>query len=44
MRFGSASKSTQKWAAAAAVLADPKLTSLAYVDVRVPGAGPRSAG
>ena len=28
--------STQKWAAAAAVLADPKVTSLAYVDVRVP--------
>ncbi len=36
LRFGSPSKSTQKWAAAAAVLADPKVTSLGYVDVRVP--------
>jgi cell division protein FtsQ len=36
LRFGSPSKSTQKWAAAAAVLADPKVTSLRYVDVRVP--------
>ena len=36
VRFGSASKSTQKWAAATAVLADPKVTTLGYVDVRVP--------
>jgi hypothetical protein len=36
LRFGSAAKSTQKWAAAAAVLADPKVTTLQYVDVRVP--------
>jgi cell division protein FtsQ len=36
LRFGSPSRSTQKWAAAAAVLADPKVTSLGYVDVRVP--------
>jgi cell division protein FtsQ len=36
LRFGSPSKSTQKWAAAAAVLADPKVTSLGYVDLRVP--------
>ena len=36
LRFGPASKSTQKWAAAAAVLADPKVTSLDYVDVSVP--------
>jgi hypothetical protein len=36
LRFGSPSKSTQKWAAAAAVLADPKVTSLGYVDVSVP--------
>lgn len=36
LRFGSAAKSTQKWAAAAAVLADPKVTTLGYVDVRVP--------
>jgi cell division protein FtsQ len=36
LRFGSPSKSTQKWAAAAAVLADPRVTSLGYVDVAVP--------
>jgi cell division protein FtsQ len=36
LRFGPASNSTQKWAAAAAVLADPKVTTLDYVDVRVP--------
>ena len=36
LRFGPASRSEAKWAAAAAVLADPKVTSLEYVDVRVP--------
>ena len=36
LRFGPASNSTQKWAAAAAVLADPKVTTLGYIDVRVP--------
>ncbi len=36
LRFGSASKAKQKWAAAAAVLADPKVTRLGYVDVQVP--------
>jgi cell division protein FtsQ len=36
LRFGSASKSRVKWAAAAAVLADPKVTTLEYVDIRVP--------
>jgi cell division protein FtsQ len=36
VRFGTASKAGAKWAAAAAVLADPKVTSLEYVDVRVP--------
>ncbi len=36
LRFGSPSKATQKWAAAAAVLADPAVTSVGYVDVRVP--------
>ena len=36
LRFGPASKPQSKWAAAAAVLADPKVTSLDYVDVRVP--------
>jgi cell division septal protein FtsQ len=37
VRFGSSEKATEKWAAAAAVLADPKLSSLTYVDVRIPG-------
>jgi cell division protein FtsQ len=36
VRFGTADRPAAQWAAAAAVLADPKLTSLAYVDVRVP--------
>ena len=36
LRFGLASRSRAKWAAAAVVLADPKVTSLEYVDVRVP--------
>ena len=36
VRFGSESEATEKWAAAAAVLADPKLDGLTYVDVRVP--------
>jgi cell division protein FtsQ len=36
LRFGSQAKPAQKWAAAAAVLADPKVTTLRYVDVRVP--------
>ena len=36
MRFGSSSGAAAKWAAAAAVLADPKLDGLTYVDVRVP--------
>jgi cell division protein FtsQ len=36
IRFGSPAKARDKWAAAAAVLADPKVTSLEYVDVRVP--------
>jgi cell division protein FtsQ len=35
LRFGSPAKAAAKWAAAAAVLADPKVTSLDYVDVRV---------
>jgi cell division protein FtsQ len=42
VRFGNASQAASKWAAAAAVLADPKLTSVSYVDVRVahrPAAG-----
>jgi len=36
LRFGSSSAAADKWAAAAAVLADPKLDGLTYVDVRVP--------
>jgi cell division protein FtsQ len=36
VRFGSGARATEKWAAAAAVLADPKLEGLSYVDVRVP--------
>jgi cell division protein FtsQ len=37
LRFGSGANAEAKWAAAAAVLADPQLESVAYVDVRVPG-------
>ena len=36
VRFGTGSGAHEKWAAAAAVLADPKLDALSYVDVRVP--------
>ena len=36
LRFGDAGKAADKWAAAAAVLADPRLDTLSYVDVRVP--------
>ncbi len=36
VRFGSGSRAAEKWTAVAAVLADPKLDSLAYLDVRVP--------
>ena len=36
IRFGSGAGAEQKWAAAAAVLADPKLDALTYADVRVP--------
>jgi len=37
LRFGDASQVTAKWAAAAAVLADPTVTSLDYVDLSAPG-------
>lgn len=37
LRFGSASQATKKWRAAAAVLADPTVTTLDYVDLYVPG-------
>jgi cell division protein FtsQ len=36
VRFGAASQARAKWAAAAAVLADPKVTTLGYIDVEVP--------
>lgn len=36
LRFGTARDAGQKWAAAATVLADPKLGSVSYVDVRIP--------
>jgi cell division septal protein FtsQ len=36
LRFGTAASAGTKWSAAAAVLADPRLESVAYVDVRVP--------
>lgn len=36
VRFGTGDRAAAKWAAADAVLADPKLTSLSYLDVRVP--------
>lgn len=48
--FGGSDKAGVKWAAAAAVLADPKIDALTYLDVRVPerpavgGAAPPAAG
>jgi cell division protein FtsQ len=36
LRFGTGASAGAKWAAAAAVLADPDLESVSYVDVRVP--------
>jgi cell division protein FtsQ len=36
LRFGAAGRREAKWDAAAAVLADPELTELAYVDLRAP--------
>jgi cell division protein FtsQ len=36
VRFGTGAAAAAKWAAAAAVLADPQLETLTYVDVRVP--------
>jgi cell division protein FtsQ len=36
VRFGDGAAAAEKWAAAAAVLADPKLDAVTYVDVRVP--------
>ncbi|HVW48217.1 MAG TPA: cell division protein FtsQ/DivIB [Solirubrobacterales bacterium] len=36
VRFGDQSEATRKWKAAAAVLADPSVTLLSYVDVHAP--------
>jgi len=36
LRFGTRDRADQKWAAVAAILADRQLTSVSYVDVRVP--------
>ena len=36
LRFGTRDRASQKWAAVAAILADRRLTSLSYIDVRVP--------
>jgi cell division septal protein FtsQ len=37
LRFGNEQGASRKWRAAAAVLADPDLTALDYVDLRAPG-------
>jgi hypothetical protein len=37
LRFGDSTQTERKWRAAAAVLADPSVTSLDYVDLHVPG-------
>jgi hypothetical protein len=37
LRFGDASQAAVKWNAAAAVLADPSITALDYVDLHAPG-------
>jgi hypothetical protein len=37
LRFGDASRANEKWRAAAAVLADPSITALDYVDLHAPG-------
>jgi cell division septal protein FtsQ len=37
LRFGDASRAVQKWKAAAAVLADPEITALDYVNLYSPG-------
>jgi hypothetical protein len=36
LRFGDASQAKRKWKAAAAVLADPEITALDYVDLQAP--------
>lgn len=36
LRFGDSTQASRKWQAAAALLADPSITALDYVDVRAP--------
>lgn len=36
LRFGDSSQATRKWRAAAAILADPEVTALDYVDLHAP--------
>ena len=36
LRFGDAARAAAKWGAAARILADPGLTSLTYIDLRIP--------
>jgi cell division septal protein FtsQ len=36
LRFGDSSRAEEKWRAAAAVLADPEVTTLSYVDLHAP--------
>jgi len=36
LRFGDASRAAAKWAAAARILADPSISALDYIDLRVP--------
>ena len=36
LRFGDSSRAEEKWRAAAAVLADPSVTTLSYVDLHAP--------
>lgn len=36
LRFGDSTRAAAKWAAAARILADPALTSLTYIDLRIP--------
>jgi len=37
LRFGDASRAGEKWEAASAVLADPSIEALDYVDLHAPG-------
>ncbi len=37
LRFGDDSQAKKKWRAAAAILADPEITELGYVDLHAPG-------